>query len=115
MVVQLILNQAESGDMQCTYPAHSHPEEQILINLKREKRIRVGNDWFNMEPGDVLVIPANTEHEGVSQSDNLYLDITNRIPGYNWHERTWVPGAQEDWKRVKSILEELDRKYTIQY
>jgi quercetin dioxygenase-like cupin family protein len=111
MVVQRILNHEGGIDGRCSYPSHSHPEEQILINLQGRKYIRVGNERFTMEPGDVFLLPADVEHEVTSDVNNLFLEIKNRIPGHSWHGRDWAPGAEEDWKKMRAMLKEMERKY----
>ncbi len=102
---------ADRGDGRAGAKTHSHPEEQIFIPLRGKMKIRCENEWFTVEPGDVFLMPANTEHEEICDEEFLWLNIKNRIPGHSWYDTTWVPGAEDEWKKVKAILDEMDRKY----
>ena len=108
---QRILHREDRGDGHGGALPHSHPEESIFIALKGKCRIRAGDEWFTVEEGDVFLMPANMEHEEISEGDFLWLHIKNRIPGHSWYDGSWVPGAVEEWKKAKAILDEMDKKY----
>ena len=42
---------------------HKHPEEQVINVLSGKFRLRVGGEERILGPGDVALIPPNTEHE----------------------------------------------------
>lgn len=111
LTLQRILHREDRGDGYAGAKTHSHSEEQIFIALQGKMKIRVGNEWFTMEPGDVFLMPANVEHEEICEGDFLWLNIKNRIPGHSWYDMSWVPGSEEDYKKLKAIFEEMDRKY----
>jgi mannose-6-phosphate isomerase-like protein (cupin superfamily) len=110
MLLLRVLHREDRGDGHAGAIAHSHPEEQIFIALKGTMRIRVGNEWFTMKEGDVVVVPENTEHEEIVDGEFLWLTIKHRIPGHS-QDDSWAPGAEEDWNEAKAILDEMDKKY----
>jgi len=111
LLLQRILHREDRGDGHAGAKIHSHPEEQIFIALKGKMKVRCGSEWFTMEPGDIFLMPANTEHEEICDEDFLWLNIKNRIPGHSWYDGSWKPGVEENWKKAKTILDEMDRKY----
>jgi len=111
LILQRNLNVGDRGDGFPGATTHSHPEEQIIMNLQKTNRIRVGNEWFTMLPGDVVVIPPYVDHETISESGNLNYNIRSRVPGHSWYDGSWVPGAKEEWEHIQMLLAEMDRKY----
>lgn len=111
LILQRILNVEDRGDGIPGATAHSHPEEQIVINLEKGKRMRVGSEWFTMEPGDVVLIPPYVDHEGTSDAGNLHYNIRSRVPGHSWYDGSWVSGAEADWGKVRALFLEMDKKY----
>lgn len=111
LLLQRILHHEDRGDGTAGARTHSHPEEQIFIALQGTMRIREGDQWYTMKPGDVFVMPANVEHEESCLEDFLWLNIKNRIPGHSWYDTSWKPGAEEDWKKARLILDKMDKKY----
>lgn len=110
MLLLRVLHREDRGDGYAGAKPHSHPEEQIFIALKGKMRIRVGNEWFTMQEGDVVVVPEDTEHEEICEGEFLWLTVKHRIPGHS-QDDSWAPGAEKDWKRAKGILDEMDQKY----
>jgi len=55
--------------------AHQHPNEQIVWMLKGHMELRVGDLRRTCGPGDVVVIPADTEHEGWINEDIEVIDV----------------------------------------
>jgi quercetin dioxygenase-like cupin family protein len=45
-------------------PRHSHPHEQVVHMLEGALELTVGDERTLLEPGMVLVIPADVPHEG---------------------------------------------------
>jgi mannose-6-phosphate isomerase-like protein (cupin superfamily) len=110
ILLMQVLHRADRGDGHAGARAHAHPEEQIFIALKGTMKIRVGNEWFTMKDGDVVVVPENIEHEEVVDGDFSWLAIKNNIPGHG-QDDSWAPGAEKDWERVKTLLDEMSDKY----
>ena len=112
LILQRILNvKEERNDGVHKVGGHAHPEEQMIICLKKGRKARLGQEWVEMEEGDIALVPPHMEHEAISDEDHLFLSIKTRIPGHSWYDGSWVPGAEEDWKRAQKILEEMDKKY----
>jgi mannose-6-phosphate isomerase-like protein (cupin superfamily) len=110
MMLFRVLHREDRGDGLAGAKAHSHPEEQIFIALKGTMRIRVGDEWYTMEAGDVVVVPENIEHEEIVEGEFLWLTVKHRIPGHS-QDDSWAPGAEENWSKVKAMLDEMDEKY----
>jgi len=60
------------------YTPHKHPEIKYLVCLKGSMKVTVNGKLFNFEPGDKLIIPGNTIHEGV---------VSNEGCMYFWSEK----------------------------
>jgi mannose-6-phosphate isomerase-like protein (cupin superfamily) len=110
MMLFRVLHREDRGDGAAGAKPHLHPEEQIFIALRGSMRIRVGDVWYTMEPGDVVVVPEDVEHEELVEGEFLWLTVKHRIPGHS-QDDSWAPGAEEDWKRAKAFLDEMDEKY----
>ena len=56
---------------------HAHPEEQIVYVVSGRLRYSVEEKTHVMEPGDVLLIPANVMHRAQTISDEpaVTLDV----------------------------------------
>jgi len=55
--------------------AHEHPHEQIVWILKGRMELRLGEEQRVCGPGDIVVIPAGTRHEGWVREDTQVIDI----------------------------------------
>lgn len=60
-------------------PPHRHEHEQMVVMLQGRLRMRMGEDWFEVGPKEVLFIPSNTEHEAVVVQDATYLDVFHPV------------------------------------
>jgi quercetin dioxygenase-like cupin family protein len=54
---------------------HSHANEQIVWMLKGKMEFRLGSEQRVCGPGDVVVIPGGTEHEGWFREDSEVIDF----------------------------------------
>ena len=54
---------------------HSHANEQIVWMLKGKMEFRLGSEQRVCGPGDVVVIPGGTEHEGWFREDTEVIDF----------------------------------------
>jgi quercetin dioxygenase-like cupin family protein len=54
---------------------HSHTNEQIVWMLKGKMEFRLGSEQRVCGPGDVVVIPEGTEHEGWFPEDTEVIDF----------------------------------------
>lgn len=50
-------------------PPHLHDREEVLVQLSGSARVAVGEEVFELSPGDAPVVPADAEHrvEGVGE------------------------------------------------
>ncbi len=104
LILQRILNEEDRGDGVPGATAHSHPEEQLIINLSKKKKMRVGNKWYTMQPGDVVLIPSYVEHEGTSEQGNLSYNIRNRMV------RSFVDLLGVRWMKHRTIRYEIEER-----
>lgn len=69
----------------CTFPTHSHPEEQVTIVHSGKIEFTVGEQVVELEAGQVAVIPGGTPHGArvtgteVVVTDN-YIASASRTP-----------------------------------
>jgi quercetin dioxygenase-like cupin family protein len=54
---------------------HSHANEQIVWMLKGRMEFRLGSEQCVCGPGDVVVIPGDTEHEAWFPEDTEVIDF----------------------------------------
>jgi quercetin dioxygenase-like cupin family protein len=54
---------------------HSHSNEQIVWMLKGKLDFRLGSEQRVCGPGDVVVIPGGSEHEGWFREDSEVIDF----------------------------------------
>ncbi len=78
-----------------SYPAggegkrHSHPNEQIQVPLKGRSDMVIGGERVSVEPGWVMLIPANTEHEGSIVKAYVTVNCKNIVEGWSVHNAQW--------------------------
>ncbi len=58
-----------------THEAHYHPNaEETIIVQSGSGRHRVGDEWFDLAPGDILFVPKGSVHTAESgQDDDLVI------------------------------------------
>lgn len=88
--------QGEKVMMGCFfYPAggkvkpHAHPNEQIVSMVSGKARVRIGDEERIVGPGDVYMIPANTEHETETLEDRNVIVCKNVVPKWSIKEAQW--------------------------
>lgn len=59
------------------YNSHSHKEWEIVCQVEGEALTHVGNTSIILKKGDILLIPPNMAHRGVS--DGIFLDASVRV------------------------------------
>ncbi|MEF3274133.1 MAG: cupin domain-containing protein [Chloroflexus sp.] len=60
-------------------PAHSHPHEQMTLVIAGRLRFRVGDEWRELGPLDIVHIPGGVEHEAVMEEDAIFFDIFHPV------------------------------------
>ena len=77
------------------YPAgtegklHSHPNEQIIVVVKGKAKFRVTGEEKVVVPGEVVHIPANTEHEVKILEDLEIINCKDVVQGWSVKHAKW--------------------------
>ena len=56
-------------------PLHTHPYVEVAFILEGRATITVGEETREVNPGGIVVIPANTPHRFVNSGDTLLRQI----------------------------------------
>ena len=61
------------------YGKHSHKNFEITLVLQGNMTIKLDDKTFQVNKGDVILIPPNTDHEGMDGVDymNVFLQANN--------------------------------------
>ncbi|MCC5969037.1 MAG: cupin domain-containing protein [Pararhodobacter sp.] len=70
--VLLVMNWLSKG---MTLGLHSHPFEQIAYVITGRMRWQVGDETFEMGPGEVLRIPPDVMHGGIPISEETVMNL----------------------------------------
>ncbi len=62
---------------------HSHPNEQWIYVLQGTFRANIGGKEFDVKPGSVVYIPANTIHAGKATPDGDVVFFTVKDGSHN--------------------------------
>jgi len=62
-----------------TAPAHSHPHEQMTLVISGRVRFRVGDEWRELGPMEIVHIPGGVEHEAVMGEDSIFFDLFHPV------------------------------------
>ena len=56
-------------------PPHLHDREEVMVQLSGSARVAVGEEVFELSPGDALIVAPDAEHrvEGVGDSGGEWL------------------------------------------
>ena len=60
-------------------PGHSHPHEQTGYLVSGRMRLLIGNEAFDVEPGDSWCIPGNIEHSVDSLADSVAIEVFSPV------------------------------------
>jgi quercetin dioxygenase-like cupin family protein len=58
---------------------HAHPEEQIIYVLSGRARVTLGDEEYEVTPGDVSYHPSNVPHSIVALEDLTVLSIKGLV------------------------------------
>ncbi|MDW8424334.1 MAG: cupin domain-containing protein [Meiothermus sp.] len=75
---KLMLLRAE-GKAGVALPAHAHPHEQITLVFSGRMRLRVGEEWLELGPGDIAHVPSGVEHEAFFIEDCVVFDAFHPV------------------------------------
>ena len=60
---------------------HAHPHEQIAICLKGRSRVTLGDETFEIGPGQAVVIPPNVRHSTYILEDSEIISAKSIVDG----------------------------------
>ncbi len=53
-------------------PDHTHPFEHENFIMEGTGRVQIDGEWFEVEPGDVVFVPPNSQHTYVNGGDGPF-------------------------------------------
>jgi len=60
-------------------PRHTHPHEQTGYLVGGRMRLSIGEETFEVEPGDSWCIPGNIEHGGETIEDSVAIEVFSPV------------------------------------
>ncbi len=60
-------------------PRHAHPHEQTGYLISGKMRLSIGEDSFDVEPGDSWCIPGHVEHGATILSDSVAVEVFSPV------------------------------------
>ncbi|MBI5592370.1 MAG: cupin domain-containing protein [Deltaproteobacteria bacterium] len=60
-------------------PRHAHPQEQTGYLISGRIRLSIGEDIFEVEPGDSWCILGNVEHRAEILEDSLAIEVFSPV------------------------------------
>jgi len=60
-------------------PMHSHPHEQTGYLVSGKMKLTIGEEVFQVEPGDSWNIPGNIEHGAVPIEDSTAIEVFSPV------------------------------------
>jgi quercetin dioxygenase-like cupin family protein len=64
---------------------HSHPNEQWIYILQGTFHAKIGGKEFDVKPGSVVYVPANTIHAGKATADGDVVFFTCKDASHSLH------------------------------
>ena len=60
-------------------PSHKHPHEQAGYLVSGQMKLTIGDDTFDVEPGDSWCIPGNVEHSAECLQDSIVVEVFSPV------------------------------------
>jgi len=60
-------------------PSHKHPHEQAGYLVSGQMKLIIGNETFDVEPGDSWCIPGDVEHTGECLQDSVAVEVFSPV------------------------------------
>jgi quercetin dioxygenase-like cupin family protein len=60
-------------------PQHAHPHEQTGYLISGRILLSIGQDTFEVEPGDSWCIPGNVEHKAEILADSVAVEVFSPV------------------------------------
>lgn len=85
-----------------SYPEHSHAYWEIVLQVQGVVESFVGKEFLKMSKGDILIIPPNTAHTGVSRDG--YLDAYLCVDEMDFNGITLLHDKNDVVKNLMNML-----------
>lgn len=69
---------------------HAHPNEQVISVTKGRLRFRLGGEERILGPGDVVLVPPDTEHQATAIEDAEFFNCKDLVAGFSIHQGGWT-------------------------
>lgn len=66
-------------DRGAVLPRHSHPHEQTGYLVKGEMMLSIGDDTYNVKPGDGWSIPGGVEHSAEIIDNSIAVEVFSPV------------------------------------
>jgi quercetin dioxygenase-like cupin family protein len=63
----------------CLLPPHAHPQEQTGYLIAGRIRLFIGDDVFEVEPGDSWCVLSNVEHRAEILADSVAIEVFSPV------------------------------------
>ncbi|SHI55476.1 Cupin domain-containing protein [Malonomonas rubra DSM 5091] len=60
-------------------PPHCHPHEQTGYLVSGRMKLTIGNETFNVEPGDSWCIGGDVEHRATALEDSIAIEVFSPV------------------------------------
>jgi quercetin dioxygenase-like cupin family protein len=60
-------------------PSHAHPHEQTGYLISGRIRLSIGEETFDVDPGDSWCIPGNVEHRAEFVEDSVAIEVFSPV------------------------------------
>ena len=60
-------------------PKHAHPQEQTGYLISGRIRLTIGEETFEVEPGDSWCVPGNMEHQAEILADSMAIEVFSPV------------------------------------
>ena len=60
-------------------PLHAHPQEQTGYLISGRIRLFVGDEVYEVEPGDSWCVPGNVEHRAEILADSVAIEVFSPV------------------------------------
>ena len=60
-------------------PSHAHPQEQTGYLITGRIRLFIGDEIFEVEPGDSWCVPGNVEHRAEILADSVAIEVFSPV------------------------------------
>jgi AraC-like DNA-binding protein/mannose-6-phosphate isomerase-like protein (cupin superfamily) len=83
-------------------PTHFHEEDQLTFVLLGRRRFVIGNELFNVAPGQGMHIPAGTPHRSLPEPSEVVC-INIYTPSGAYAARDLISSLARHWRRTGQI------------